>query len=115
MTSCSGAAPVARTPSTGPLSMDSTASENSLASTPPVFSASAMTPAKGPRPTATMNRVPTTRSGIERSRFISRRIGCCSHTGETLRAQARPNGMAITTAKAVPHMAIWIVRIICWT
>ena len=68
-----------------------------------------MTPAKGPRPTATMNSVPTTRSGIERSRFIRKRIGCCSHTGETLRAQARPKGTAISTARAVPHMAIWMV------
>ena len=103
-TSCSRLAPVARTPSTGPLSMDSTASENSLASTPPVLSASAMTPANGPRPTATMNRVPTTRSGIERSRFISSRIGCCSQSGETLREQARPKGMAISTASVgAPH------------
>src|SRR5690606_22952891 len=35
--SCSLEAPVARTPSTGPLSIDSTASENSLARTPAVF------------------------------------------------------------------------------
>ena len=90
--------------------MDSTASENSLASTPPVLSASAMTP--GERAQAhghDEQRCPTTRSGIERSRFISRRIGCCSQAGETLRAQARPKGMAITTASAVPHMAIWMV------
>jgi hypothetical protein len=89
--------------------MASTASENSLASTPPVFSASAMTPANGPSPTATMNRVPITRSGIERSRFIRRRIGCCSQIGEMLRAQARPNGTARITASAVPQSAICTV------
>ncbi len=37
----------------GPGSAASTASENSLPSTPPVLIARAMTPAKGPRPTAT--------------------------------------------------------------
>ncbi|OIQ64525.1 hypothetical protein GALL_539230 [mine drainage metagenome] len=89
--------------------MDSTASENSLASTPPVLSARAMTPANGPRPTATMNSMPITRSGTERNRFMSRRIGCCSQGGETLRAQARPKGMARITASAVPHSAICTV------
>ncbi|MFJ6022977.1 His/Gly/Thr/Pro-type tRNA ligase C-terminal domain-containing protein [Brevundimonas sp. NPDC092305] len=38
----------------GPWSIDSTASENSLASTPAVLSAMASTPASGPRPTATI-------------------------------------------------------------
>ena len=89
--------------------MASTASENSLASTPPVLIAKAITPAKGPRPTATMNRVPITRSGIERRTFINIRIGCCSQIGERLREQARPNGTAITTARKVPQSAICTV------
>ncbi len=54
-----------------------------------------MTPAKGPGPTATMKIVPITRSGTERSRSSSRRTGCCSQGGATLRAPARPSGMAI--------------------
>ena len=52
-------------------------------------------PAKGPSPTATMNTVPTTRSGTERRMSISRRTGCWIHSGEMLRDAARPSGMAI--------------------
>ncbi len=89
--------------------MASTASENSLASTPPVFRAKAMTPASGPGPTATMKATPMTSSGAERRAFIRSRIGCCSHTGEMLRAQARPKGTAITSARNVPQSAIWTV------
>ena len=56
-----------------------------------------------------MNSVPITRSGTERSRFISIRIGCWIHGGEMLRAQARPNGIARITASPVPHNAICTV------
>ena len=107
--SCSLPAPVARTPSTGPLSMDSTASENSLARTPAVFRVIARTPASGPRPTAVTNSRPITRSGTERSRFITQRTGVTIQTGAMLRAAARPRGMPSRTARKVPHRAIWTV------
>ena len=70
-----GVAPVARTPSTGRGSMVSTASANSLASTPVVCTHSASTPANGPSPTATMNSIANTISLIARAASISRRIG----------------------------------------
>src|SRR5690606_7641999 len=53
--SCNELAPVARIPSTGPGSIDSTASANNLANTPVVPTNSAKVPAKGPKPTATTN------------------------------------------------------------
>ena len=55
--------------------MASTASENSLASTPVVCTHSASTPAKGPRPTATMNSIANTISLMARQASIRRRIG----------------------------------------
>ena len=72
-------APVARTPSTGPGSMASTASANSLARTPVVLIHKARTPAKGPRPTATTNNMANTISLIERKASITRRSGWGIH------------------------------------
>ena len=68
-------APVARMPSTGPGSMASTASESSLESTPVVWMNSAITPANGPRPTATTNSIAKTISLMARQASIRRRIG----------------------------------------
>ncbi len=75
MTSCRALAPVARTPSTGPGSIASTASAKSLASTPVVLMNSASTPANGPRPTATTKSMAKTISLIERQASITRRTG----------------------------------------
>jgi hypothetical protein len=55
--------------------MASTASANSLASTPVVWIHSASTPAKGPRPTATMNSMANTISLMARQASIRRRTG----------------------------------------
>ena len=60
-----------------------------------------------------MNRVPITRSGIERRTFISSRIGCWSQSGDRLREQARPKGTAMITARKVPQSAICTVSHIC--
>src|SRR3546814_6060709 len=73
MTSCRLLEPVARTPSTGPGSIASTASANSLASTPVVPTNKAITPANGPRPTATTNSMAKTISLMERKASITRR------------------------------------------
>lgn len=61
-----------------------------------------MTPAKGPRPTATMNSRPSTRSGTERSRFIARRIRLQPQTGEMFTGadQAEWNGQEHRQARA---------------
>src|SRR3546814_20652560 len=72
MTSCKALAPVARTPSTGPGSIASPASANSLASTPVVPMNSAITPANGPRPTATTNSMANTISLMERKAYMTR-------------------------------------------
>ena len=68
-------APVARMPSTGRGSIASTASENSLARMPVVWTNRASTPAKGPRPTATTNSMAKTISLMARQASISRRTG----------------------------------------
>ena len=89
--------------------MDSTASENSLASTPEVLIASAMTPASGPGPTATRKIIPSTRSGADRTMSRNRRTGICMKLGVMLREASRPSGTAISTAMDVPQMAICTV------
>jgi hypothetical protein len=62
-------------PSTGRGSTASTASANSLARMPVVWTQSAGTPAKGPRPTATTNNMAKTISLIDRQISIRRRTG----------------------------------------
>ena len=109
---CKALAPVARTPSTGPGSMASTASANSLARTPVVLIHNASTPAKGPRPTATTNNMANTISLIERKASITRRSGWCTHHGVMLSAHKMPSGTEQTMANTVPQRAICTVTII---
>eukprot|EP01139_Manchomonas_bermudensis_P016542 Amastigsp_a513194_7.p3 type:complete len:104 gc:universal Amastigsp_a513194_7:592-281(-) len=96
-------------PSTGCGSIDSTASEKSLARMPVVWIHSASTPANGPRPTATMNNMANTISLIARAASISRRTGWRTQTGAILAEDSSASGIAQTTASAVPHKAIWTV------
>ena len=70
-----------------------------------------MTPAKGPRPTATTNISANTISLMARQASISRRVGCTIHCGQILLALRIENGMPNKTASAVPQMAIWTVTI----
>ena len=95
--------------------MASTASANSLASMPVVWTHSARTPAKGPRPTATTNSMANTSSFMLRNRSISRRVGWDTHQGATLPAHMSANGTANRMASPVPQMAICTVRIISST
>ena len=92
--------------------MASTASENSLASTPVVCTHSASTPAKGPRPTATTKISANTISLIERQASSTRRTGWFTHQGATLLAASSESGTAPTMASAVPHSAICSVTTI---
>src|SRR5690606_6320906 len=109
ITSCNALAPVARTPSTGPGSIASTASANSLANTPVVPRNSASVPAKGPRPTATTNNIAKTISLMERNASISRRTGWQIHQGTRLDEDSMPSGIPKIIASTVPQTAIWIV------
>ena len=68
-----------------------------------------MTPAKGPRPTATTNISANTISLMARQASISRRAGCTTHCGQMLAALRIENGMPNTTASAVPQIAICTV------
>src|ERR1700761_871917 len=106
MITASGCAPVARMPSTGRGSMASTASENSLASTPVVCTHSASTPENGPRPTAETNSSAKTISLIARKASSMRRTGWCIHHGVRLDDASSASGTEQTTASAVPHSAI---------
>ena len=99
-------------PSTGRGSIASTASENSFASTPVVCTNSAITPAKGPRPTATTNSTAKTSSLIARKASISRRTGCTTQTGAMLLDDRMPNGTAAITDSTEPQTAICTVRTI---
>jgi hypothetical protein len=99
-------APVARMPSTGCGSMDSTASAKSLARMPVVCTHNASTPAKGPRPTATTNSIANTISLIARQASISLRTGWWIQAGARFDEHSSPNGTAQATARAVPHSAI---------
>src|SRR5258708_26398801 len=92
-------------PSTGRGSIDSTASENNFANTPRLCTASAMTPANGPRPTATTNIRANTISLMARHASINRRTGCTTQAGQTLAALRIENGTPNKTASAVPQAA----------
>ena len=70
---------------------------------------SAITPANGPRPTATTNSSAKTISLMARQASISRRTGCTIQAGQILADDRIANGMPKTTASAVPQIAIWIV------
>ena len=92
--------------------MASTASANSLASTPVVLMNSASTPAKGPSPTATTKSMAKTISLIERQASITRRTGWYTHQGTMFSEQRMPSGMAQRMASTVPHRAICTVTTI---
>ena len=79
---------------------------------PVLWMKSAMTPAKGPRPTATTKSSAKTISLMARDASISRRTGCTTHCGQTLDELRIAKGMPRITASAVPHTAIWMVTII---
>ena len=98
--------PVARIPSTGRGSMPSTASLNSLPSTPVVCTKSASVPANGPSPTATMKMKANTISLIARSASRPRRTGWRTHQGLRFAALSNPSGTAAITARKEPHNAI---------
>jgi hypothetical protein len=89
--------------------MASTASEKSFAKTPRLWTASAITPANGPSPTATTNISANTISLMARQASIRRRTGCTTHCGQMLAEARMENGMPNTTASAVPQIAIWTV------
>ena len=69
----------------------------------------AITPANGPRPTATTNISANTISLMARQASIRRRTGCTIHCGQTLAALRIENGTPNTTASAVPQIAICTV------
>jgi hypothetical protein len=71
----------------------------------------AMTPANGPRPTATTNISANTISLMARQASIKRRTGCTTHCGQMLAALRIANGIPNTTASVVPQIAIWTVTI----
>ncbi len=79
---------------------------------PMLCTASASTPASGPRPTATTNSRANTISLIARNESIMRRTGCTIHAGHTLAEPRMANGMPKNTASAVPQTAICTVSTI---
>ncbi|MNZ79264.1 hypothetical protein D3C78_978630 [compost metagenome] len=95
--------------------MASTASENSLASVPAVWIHSASTPANGPRPTATTKSMANTTSLIARKASSRRRTGWNTHQGTMLLEASSDSGIAVSTARAVPHSAICSVTSISCT
>ena len=79
---------------------------------PVVWMNSAMTPANGPRPTATTNSTAQTISWMARKKSISRRQGCRMYQGTMLCADRMPKGMASNTDRTVPQRAICTVTTI---